>query len=114
DLRAQLLSGAKRRTVQLRAFSLSHLDRQLELEWRLTSAAAQRDSSCAFPEPNELRIRSRARGEALRSYVQRLQKIRLACAVLTDNQNQPRLEGEIETRIRPNVAQRNRRDDQPR
>jgi hypothetical protein len=44
--------------------------------------------------------------------MQRLEQVRLPSAVLADDEDQPRLKVEIETRVRPDVAQRDRRDDQ--
>jgi hypothetical protein len=48
----------------------------------------------------------------LRAEVQRLEQVGLAGAVRTDDENESRLEIEIETRVRADVAQRDRLDDQ--
>jgi hypothetical protein len=45
--------------------------------------------------------------------VQRLEQVRLSRTVLTDDENKPRLEVEVEARVRANVAKRDFRDDQP-
>jgi len=45
--------------------------------------------------------------------MQRLEQVRLAGAVRADNQYQPRLDVEVEPLVRPDVAKRNRADDQP-
>jgi hypothetical protein len=44
--------------------------------------------------------------------MQRLQQVRLAGPVLADDQNEPRPEVEVEPRVRPDVAQGDRRNDQ--
>src|SRR5439155_1679522 len=71
------------------------------------------DPAGPFAEPNELRIGPSARRKALGSHVQRLEQVRLAGAVRPDDEHQSRLEVEVEASVRPDVAQRNRADDQP-
>jgi hypothetical protein len=54
-------------------------------------------------EADQLCIGASARREALRTDVQRLEQVRLAGAVRPNDENQSRLEVEVETRVRPDV-----------
>src|SRR5262249_39076116 len=60
DLGAQLLRRTQRRTVQLRALSLAHLKRQLQLDRGIAALSAERDATRALAEPHELRVHPRA------------------------------------------------------
>jgi hypothetical protein len=56
----------------------------------------QRDARRALAEADQLRVRARARREALRRKVQRLEQVRLAGAVLADDEDDPASETEVE------------------
>ena len=100
------------RAVQLRALALAELERHFELDLRLTARAAQRDAALPLPEAHELCVRSRSRREALRADVQRFEQVRLPRAVRPDSEHEPRLQVEVEARVRANVAKRDSVDDQ--
>ena len=112
NLAAELLGGAQRSTVQLRPLPLAGPQRHLQLETRPAALAMQHDASGVLAEPEELCVRPRAWREPLRPDVQRLEQVRLAGAVRPDDQDEPRLEVEFEPRVRPDVAQGDRRNDQ--
>ena len=72
------------------------------------------DDPCAvFAETDQLGVRARARGEALCRHVEALEQVGLAGAVGTDGEHDPRLEAELESGVRPVVAEGERPDDQP-
>ena len=50
-------------------------------------------------EADQLRVLPRARREALRHHVQRLEQVRLADAVAADDEDDPRVECEVERRV---------------
>jgi hypothetical protein len=60
-----------------------------------------------------LAVVARARREALRREVERLEQIGLANAVAADDENDPGREVEVERRIRPIPTERYAIDDQP-
>ena len=62
-------------------------------------------------EPHELRIGASAGREALRTDMQRLEQVRLACAVGANYEHETWLEVEVEASIRPDVPERDRGDD---
>ena len=64
-------------------------------------------------ETNELRVVAAARRETLRADVQRLEQVRLAGAVLTDREHDPRLQIQLERGVGAIVAERERPNDQP-
>src|SRR5204863_9604767 len=112
NLGTQLLRCAQRRAVDLSLLRSANLDRQLELERRAAACPLQCDSPRAFSESDELRVRARARRKPLRADVQRLEQVRLAGAVLADYEDETGPKVEVEPRVRPDVAQGDRRDDQ--
>jgi len=57
-------------------------------------------------EADELRVGAGARGEPLRRNVQRLEQVRLAGAVRTDDENQAAAELELQRLVRPEVSER--------
>ena len=65
------------------------------------------------PAPDELRVLARAEREALRRDVDGLEQVRLARAVGAGDEDEARLESELEPGVRPDVAERDVRDDQP-
>ena len=64
-------------------------------------------------EADQLRVGARARREPLRADVQRLEQVRLAGAVRAHGENEPGLERQLQTRVRPEVREEYRGDDQP-
>ena len=66
--------------------------------WCSTPSAVdlQRDARAALAEADQLPVRARPRREALRADVQRLEQVRLARAVLPDDEHDARLEVEVE------------------
>ena len=74
-------------------------------------AAATRAASAL--EADQLRVAAGARREALRADVQRLEEVRLAGAVRAVEEDDARLESELERGIRAEVAERDVADDQP-
>ena len=84
------------------------------VERRVTSPADEPDARGRRAEADQLRVDPRARREPLRADVQRLEQVRLAGAVRADDEDDPRLQAELEPGVRAEVAQRDRRDDQTR
>ena len=114
DLRPQLLGRAQRRAVHGCALRRTGAERDLELDRdRRRAPTAQRHPGGALAEADQLRVGARARREALRADVQRLEQVRLAGAVRPDDEHEPRLEVEVEPGVRAEVAERDVRDDQP-
>src|SRR4029077_8393154 len=74
--------------------------------------ALERDPPRTLPEAYELCVGTRARRETLRPDMKRLEQVRLAGAVLPDDQDQTRLQREVESRVRADVPERDRTDDQ--
>ena len=70
-----------------------------ELERRSISDALDEHARGRLAEADQLRVLARPRGEALRHYMQRLEQVRLADAVATDDQDDPRIECEVERRV---------------
>ena len=57
------------------------------------------DARGRLAEADQLRVLARARREALRHHVQRLEQVRLADAVAADDEDDSRLECEVERRV---------------
>jgi hypothetical protein len=112
DLRAQLLGRAYRRPVQAGALALPRLQRHLELDRHTAAHSAERNPARLLPEADQLRIGARARREALRADVQRLEQVRLAGPVPPHHEHESRLEAEVELLVRAEVPERDRADDQ--
>ena len=74
---------------------------------------AQRDRGAVLAEADQLAVRTRARREALRADVQRLEQVRLAGAVLAHDEHDAGSQIEVERRVRAVVAERDVPDDQP-
>jgi len=74
---------------------------------------AERDECVPFPEADELALGTRARREPLRAEVERLEQVRLADAVVADDEHEPRREAEVEGGVGAVVPERDVRDDQP-
>ena len=77
------------------------------------AAARQLDAAGSGALADQLHVRARAGREALRADVQRLEQVRLAGAVRPGDEDEPRLERELEPGVRPEVAERDLGDDQP-
>src|SRR5207237_3786026 len=86
-----------------------HLDRVP----RPAPRARAPDSGARLAEADQLRVRARPRREALGPDVQRLEQVRLPRTVRPHDEHEPRLEPEVESRVRAVVAKRDRLDDQP-
>jgi hypothetical protein len=108
-----LLGRAELRAVQLGPLGLTGLEDDLELERNGATLAPKADATGRGAEADELRVRPRARREALRPDVQGLEQVRLSRSVGPDGEYEPRLEVQLERRIRAEVAKRDRADDQP-
>jgi hypothetical protein len=111
--RAQLLRGRERSPVQPRALRLPGSQAELHLDGSAVPLAAKRDPAGVLAEAQHLRVRARPRREPLRPEVQRLEQVRLSGPVGPDGQHEARLEIEVEPRVRANVPERDRADDQP-
>ena len=82
----------------------------------MTNAVAgngQRECGFALAEANQVALDARAGREALRADVERLEQVRLAGAVLADDEDDPGGELEIEGAVRAVVPERDAADDQP-
>jgi hypothetical protein len=112
-LGAQLLGGPQPCTVQQRTFALAEPERDLELDRRPRSIAADDDATRAFSKADKIRVAARALREPLRADVERLEQVRLASTVRADDQNEPGPELYVEPYIRAKVAERELTSDQP-
>ena len=97
--------------VQLGPLALTECQRHLQLDLGIATNAAQRDACHLLAESNELGVGTGARREALRADVQRLEQVRLPCAVGANYEHKTRLEIEVEASVRPDVSERDRLDD---
>jgi len=93
----------------LRCARTAHLDRKRGAG----SLAVQRNASGVGAEAHELRVGAGPRRKTLRGDVQRLQKIRLAGAVVADDQDESAIEAQLQARVRAEMPKRDRADDQP-
>ena len=84
-----------------------------DLNGRIRTASLDGGAGAAVSEPDQLAVVARARREPLRRDVQRLEQVRLACAVRPGREHEPRPERELEPLVRPEAAERDRLDDQP-
>ena len=114
ELAAELLRRAERGAVETRPLAARSALRTTET---VTGTAPLRPASSIAggrrAVPDQLRVRARARREALRADVERLEQVRLAGAVRAGDEDEPRLERELQPGIRPEVAERDLGDDQP-
>ena len=111
-LRAQLLGGAQRRTVQRRALARARLEHDLDLQRHRRPAAAHGDPRRRLAEADQLRVLPRPRREALRRDVERLEQVRLPDPVRPNREDEPRPQREVEPLVRPEVAERDVLGDQ--
>jgi hypothetical protein len=72
----------------------------------------QRDGGLGGAEADQLPVGARPRREALRRHVQRLEQVRLAGAVLADDEHDSAGEPELESGVRAVVPERDALDDQ--
>jgi hypothetical protein len=80
----------------------------------LVSVDLERDEGAALAEADQLPVGAGPGREALRADVERLEQVRLAGAVLADDEDDARPEVELEPLVRPVVAERDALDDQAR
>src|SRR5438105_1949968 len=113
QLRAQLLGASERRAVERGVLGGAWLELHLDADGRVRPAALDGDACAVLSEPDQLLVVARARREPLRRDVQRLEQVRLACAVRPRREDEPRPERELEPLVRPEAAERDRLDDQP-
>jgi len=73
--------------------------RHCELERRSAARSLDDDPRSRLPETNQLGVLPRARREALSRNVQRLEQVRLADAVASDDQDDSRRQCEVERRV---------------
>ena len=105
DLAAQRLGGREPGAVQARLLRLALAKRHARARAaRRSRVAADHDAAGRLAEADQLRVLPRARREALRRDVQRLEQVRLADAVSPDDEHDPRREREVERRVRAVVA----------
>ena len=71
------------------------------------------EGSLALAEADQVALDARAWRKALRADMERLEQIRLAGAVLTDDEYDPGGELEVEGAVRAVVPERDAADDQP-
>jgi hypothetical protein len=82
------------------------------LERGLTPRAVERDRRRLVAEADQVAVGPRSRREALRADVQRLEQVRLAGAVLADDEYDARRERELQLRVGAVTAERDAVDDQ--
>jgi hypothetical protein len=73
----------------------------------------ERECGFALAEADQVTLDAGAGREALRADVERLEQVRLAGAVLADDEDDPRGELELECAVRAVVPERDAADDQP-
>ena len=73
----------------------------------------EREGGLALAEMDQVALDTGAGREALRADVERLEQVRLAGAVLADDEDDPGGELEIEGAVRAVVPERDAADDQP-
>jgi hypothetical protein len=78
----------------------------------LTAGSGQRHDRCVLAEADQVAVGARPRAEPLSADVERLEQIRLAGAVLADDQDDARTKLEIEPSVRAVLAKRDGVDDQ--
>ena len=113
QLVAEPLSGAQAFAVQLHAPRLVSREDDVGLECRLAQRATEGDAACIGAEADQLGVAARAWREALGPDVERLEQIRLPGAVRPVQQDDPRLEGQLERGVRAKVTKGDLVDDQP-
>ena len=113
ELAPQLLGGAEHGAVEAGPLGLGRAEGDGDGHRHRPAAARQLDAAGGRALADQLHVGARAGREALRADVQRLEEVRLAGAVRPRDENEPRLERELEPGIRPEVAERDLGDDQP-
>jgi hypothetical protein len=79
----------------------------------LAAGGLERDERRVLAEADQLAVGARARREALRAEVQRLEQVRLAGTVLPNYEDDSGSEVEVERRVGAVVSERDVPDDQP-
>ena len=114
ELAAQRLRRRQPRAVQPRLLRLALAQRHRCLDRRRRRGVPPPTTRAAVsPKRISCAVVTRARREALRREVQRLEQVRLADTVSADDQHDPGREVEVERRVRPVLAERYAIDDQP-
>jgi hypothetical protein len=86
--------------------------RDLELQPAATVVAGKRDAGSLGAEPDELLVGARAGREPLCTDVERLEEVRLPGSVRPRDQDEPRLQCELEPFVAAEVSERDLADDQ--
>jgi len=81
------------------------VERQRDLERGRRSRPVDDDARGRLPELDQLAVGASPRREALGGDMQRLEQVRLAGAVRADDQNDPRLQLQVERGVRPVPAE---------
>src|SRR6266508_2803496 len=108
----KLLRGLQAAAVEGCAPRIPRTESHVHRDRRLRPRAGDSDPSRIGAEAHDLRIAARARGEALRSDVQSLEEVRLACPVWTRDEHHAGLELQFQPGIRAKVAERDLANDQ--
>src|SRR3954454_1243232 len=85
----------------------------VQLERRAGAVTDQGYARSLSSEADQVRIAARPGREALRADMQRLEQVRLAGAVWTDDEHEPRFQLELEPSVRAEICERDPGDDQP-
>jgi len=108
----KLLGGAERGAVQTCAARLARVQDDVGLEGPRAVRPRERDAARVGAEADQLCVAPRSRREALGPDVECLEEVGLAGAVRAGDEDDPGLERELEPRIRAEVPERDRADDQ--
>lgn len=106
------IESGGRGPVDPRAFSLARTECHFERHGAAVTGALRAHVEAVGAEADEVRVEPRPRREPLSRDVERLEEIRLACAVRAGGEDEPRLEVEVEIGVRAEVAKCEVRDDQ--
>ena len=116
DRREVAAQGLWRRepcSVELRRLRGAGGQLHADLVPNVVTVEVERDERAALAESDQLPVRAGPRREALRADVQRLEQVRLPGPVLSDDQDDSRVEVEVERRVGAVVPERDVPDDQP-
>src|SRR5581483_6061716 len=112
-LASELLGRTETGAVDLGTLPFASAERDVDPHVRAAACAGETDPGSLLPEADQLRVGPRARREALGADVKRLEQVRLAGAVRADGQDETRTQRQLEARVRAEVRERDRGDDQP-
>ena len=107
------VAGAQALPVELDPPRIAAREHDVRRERVGTQAAGKPDACCIRIEPDQRSVAAGARGESLRTHVERLEQIRLAGAVRAVEKHDPGLQAQLERGVRTEVAKRDVADDQP-